>query len=242
MEIQLIITKLYTIFKTNCRKTHLSHRTRTWKLLSAEISIRKEKETKKRIRSITKGRTECTRNKSSNSPGSNSWALVSGDERRAGIEWLARYGGNDAKCGDEGSFIYMGSRRAFDGGMKERRKREGERERDRVGAQVAARKWPRGHERKRSLLALPRSSLQLHQPLATRWERGGRSLSPSLSLSLSWSLAREFSFPEMFSLRNFLTRVANELIVYLDLDDVRQGSFTTYRCRYLRCLGRRTCS
>lgn len=56
----------------------------------------------------------------------------------AEIEWLARYDGNDAKCGDtEGPFIYMGSRCAYDGGWE--REREGGRTGGR--SKAATRSW-----------------------------------------------------------------------------------------------------
>jgi len=138
VKIQLIMTR----FSKQIAEKHILHAVLE---ITECASIRKEKEMKKRIRSDIKEHIKCIGNKSSNSPNSNSWAIVSGDERQAEIEWLARYGGNDAKCGDtEGPFIYMGSPLST-GGWKRDGKRKRERERDRVGAQVAARKRPRGH-------------------------------------------------------------------------------------------------
>jgi len=90
--------------------------------------------------------------------------------------------------------------------------RETGREREKEKETGWAHRWPleSGHAvtgRKRPLLALPRSSLQLCHPLATKWG-GGR------TYSLSRSRAR-FSFPELFSLRNcFLIRVVDQLMTY----------------------------
>jgi len=86
---------------------------------------------------------------------------------RAGIEWFARYGGNDAKCGDtEGPFIYMG-KPCFRWGDEREMGREREKEKETEWAH----RWPleSGHAvtgRKRPLLAMPRSSLQLCYSLA----------------------------------------------------------------------------
>lgn len=141
----------------------------------------------------------CKRNKSLNSPGSNSWALVSGDERRAGIEWLARYGGNDAKCDDtEGLFIYMGSRRAFDGGMKERREQR-ERKRKRQGGRTGGRSKAATRSRGASVLFLP---CPVHPSnFATLSRRDDEERWKDL-LTLAVSRAPIF-FPETFPLRNY---------------------------------------
>lgn len=129
-------------------------------------------------------------------------------ERQAGIEWLARYGGNDAKCGDtEGPFIYMGSRRAFDGGMKERRDEKG-RKRKSQGGRTGGRSKAATRSRGASVLFLPCLSFIPPISLPSRDE-----VVEGLLLSSSRSLTHEFSFPETFSLRNcFVTRIANELI------------------------------
>ena len=74
---------------------------------------------------------------------------------RAGIEWLARYGGNDAKCGDtEGPFIYIWESRAFDGGMKERWE-ESERKRKRQSGRTGGRWKAATRSRGASVLFLP---------------------------------------------------------------------------------------
>lgn len=107
-------------------------------------------------------------------------------ERQAGIEWLARYGGNDAKCGDtEGPFIYMGSRRAFDGGMKERRDEKG-RKRKSQGGRTGGRSKAATRSRGASVLFLPCLSFIPPTSLpsrdeVTRWWKDSYSLPRGLS-------------------------------------------------------------
>lgn len=117
--------------------------------------------------------------------------LVSDNERRAGIEWLARYGGNDAKCSDtEGPFIYMGSRRAFDGGMKER-DGERERKRKRQGGRTGGCSKAATRSRSASVLFLP--CLVHPSNFAIPSQQGDKEVE-ELSFSLFHGLSRANSF------------------------------------------------